>query len=111
MTVTVVDETPGQGASWAAAGMLAPVTEVHYGERPLLGLNLAAADRWPAFAAEVEEASGHPVGYRPGGTLPLCATNAAKRSVHPSKARMNSASPTMSSAWSSEYGAPLPVVQ
>jgi glycine oxidase len=69
MTVTVVDETPGQGASWAAAGMLAPVTEVHYGERALLDLNLAAADRWPAFAAEVEEASGHPVGYRPGGTL------------------------------------------
>ena len=49
--------------------MLAPVTEVHYGERPLLGLNLAAAARWPGFAAEVEEASGHPVGYRPGGTL------------------------------------------
>jgi glycine oxidase len=69
MTVTVVDETPGQGASWAAAGMLAPVTEVHYGERALLDLNLAAADRWPAFAAEVEESSGHPVGYRPGGTL------------------------------------------
>jgi glycine oxidase len=69
MTVSVVDEAPGQGASWAAAGMLAPVTEVHYGERPLLGLNLAAADRWPAFAAEVEGASGHPVGYRSGGTL------------------------------------------
>jgi glycine oxidase len=69
MTVTVVDETPGQGASWAAAGMLAPVTEVHYGERALLDLNLAAADRWPAFAAEVEEASGHPVGYRQAGTL------------------------------------------
>ena len=69
MAVTVVDETPGQGASWAAAGMLAPVTEVHYGERALLDLNLAAADRWPAFAAEVEEASGHPVGYRPAGTL------------------------------------------
>ena len=69
MTVSVVDETPGQGASWAAAGMLAPVTEVHSGERPLLGLNLAAAGRWPAFAAEVEVASGHPVGYRPGGTL------------------------------------------
>jgi glycine oxidase len=69
MTVTVVDEAPGQGASWAAAGMLAPVTEVHYGERPLLALNLAAAARWPTFAAEVEEASGLPVGYRPGGTL------------------------------------------
>jgi len=69
MTVTVVDEAPGRGASWAAAGMLAPVTEVHYGERPLLALNLAAAARWPTFAAEVEGASGLPVGYRPGGTL------------------------------------------
>jgi glycine oxidase len=69
MTVTVVDEAPGRGASWAAAGMLAPVTEVHYGERPLLALNLAAAARWPSFAAEVQEASGQPVGYRPGGTL------------------------------------------
>jgi glycine oxidase len=69
MSVTVVDERPGRGASWAAAGMLAPVTEVHYGERPLLTLNLAAATRWPSFAAEVEEASGRPVGYTPVGTL------------------------------------------
>jgi glycine oxidase len=69
MTVTVVDETPGRGASWAAAGMLAPVTELHYGEDELLALNLASAARWPGFAAEVEEASGQPVGYRPGGTL------------------------------------------
>src|SRR5215218_1667046 len=69
MTVSVVDEAPGRGASWAAAGMLAPVTEVHYGERPLLTLNLAAATRWPSFAAEVEEASGRPVGYTPVGTL------------------------------------------
>jgi glycine oxidase len=69
LSVTVVDEAPGRGASWAAAGMLAPVTEVHYGERALLDLNLAAAGRWPGFAAEVEETSGQPVGYRPGGTL------------------------------------------
>ena len=68
LSVTVVDEAPGRGASWAAAGMLAPVTEVHYGERPLLQLNLAAAARWPGFAAEVEEAAGRPT-YRPGGTL------------------------------------------
>jgi glycine oxidase len=67
--VTVVDEAPGRGASWAAAGMLAPVTEVHYGERVLLQLNLAAAARWPEFAAELEEASGRTVGYRPAGTL------------------------------------------
>jgi glycine oxidase len=69
LSVTVVDQAPGRGASWAAAGMLAPVTEVHYGERPLLGLNLAAAARWPGFAVEVEEAAGRPVGYRPAGTL------------------------------------------
>jgi glycine oxidase len=69
MAVTVVDPAPGRGASWAAAGMLAPVTEVHYGERQLLALNLAAAARWPSFAAELEEAAGQPVGYRPGGTL------------------------------------------
>jgi glycine oxidase len=69
MAVTVVDPAPGRGASWAAAGMLAPVTEVHYGEQALLRLNLAAADRWPGFAAELEEAAGRPVGYRRCGTL------------------------------------------
>jgi glycine oxidase len=69
MAVTVVDPSPGRGASWAAAGMLAPVTEVHYGEQALLRLNLAAADRWPAFAAELEEAAGAPIGYRRCGTL------------------------------------------
>jgi glycine oxidase len=69
MAVTVVDPSPGRGASWAAAGMLAPVTEVHYGEQALLRLNLAAADRWPGFAAELEEAAGRQVGYRACGTL------------------------------------------
>jgi len=69
LAVTVVDAAPGGGASWAAAGMLAPVTEVHYGEQALLRLNLAAARRWPAFAGELEDASGSPVGYRRCGTL------------------------------------------
>jgi glycine oxidase len=67
--VTVVDRTPGRGASWAAAGMLAPVTEVHYGEQPLLDLNLSASARWPAFAAELEERTSRSVGYRRCGTL------------------------------------------
>jgi glycine oxidase len=67
--VTVVDDAPGRGASWAAAGMLAPVTEVHYGEQPLLDLNLSAAARWPAFAAELEERTSRSVGYRRCGTL------------------------------------------
>jgi glycine oxidase len=60
---------PGQWASWAAAGMLAPVAEIHYGEEPLLALNLDAAGRWPAFAEELQERGGIEVGYRRTGTL------------------------------------------
>jgi glycine oxidase len=69
LTVAVLDPTPRRGASWVAAGMLAPVTEVHYGEEELLALNLASAERWPSFAAELEEASGLPAGFDAGGTL------------------------------------------
>jgi glycine oxidase len=61
-------DTPAQ-SSWAAAGMLAPVTEVHYGEEALLTLTLAARDGWAAFAAEVEDAAGLSPGYRTAGTL------------------------------------------
>ena len=67
--VTVVDPDPGRAASWAAAGMLAPVTEAHYGEEALLALNLAAAQRWGSFAQELAEASGADPGYRTCGTI------------------------------------------
>ncbi|HUI02583.1 MAG TPA: glycine oxidase ThiO [Acidimicrobiales bacterium] len=69
MAVALVDPAPGRGASWAAAGMLAPVSEVHHGEEPLLALALASAARWPAFAAELVAAGGRDVGYRATGTL------------------------------------------
>ena len=69
LDVTVVDERPGRGSSWAAAGMLAPVTEVHPGEDALLTLNLAASERYPSFVAEVERDSGATAGYRSCGTL------------------------------------------
>jgi len=69
LAVTVLDPAPGMGASHHGAGMLAPVTEVHYGEEDLLRLNLASATRYPSFVAELEEASGTPVGYRATGTL------------------------------------------
>lgn len=68
-SVTVVDPAPGSGASHAAAGMLCPVTEVRYGEEPLLALALKSARRWPAFAAQLFEATGIDVGYRTDGTL------------------------------------------
>ncbi|MYV68232.1 FAD-dependent oxidoreductase, partial [Streptomyces sp. SID2131] len=65
----VVDPEPGGGAARVAAGMLAAVTELHYGEETLLGLNLASAARYPAFVAELEEATGLDVGHRACGTL------------------------------------------
>ena len=71
LSVTVVDDAPGTGASAAAAGMLAPVAEAGYREERLLGLGLASLASWPAFAAELEAASGLPVGLRTAGTLVL----------------------------------------
>ncbi|WP_336032595.1 glycine oxidase ThiO [Geodermatophilus sp. FMUSA9-8] len=69
LSVTVVDDAPGTGASLAAAGMLAPVTEAGYREEALLRLGAASLGRWPAFAAELEADSGLPVGLRTAGTL------------------------------------------
>ncbi len=66
--VVLLDPEPARGASWAAAGMLAPVTELHYGEEPLLALNLAAQARWPDHVAALGEA-GHDVGYAECGSL------------------------------------------
>ena len=40
LSVTLVDPSPGSGASPTAAGMLAPVTELHYGEEDLLALGI-----------------------------------------------------------------------
>lgn len=65
VAVTLVDPAPGLGATHAAAGMLAPVTELHYGEERLLRLNLASARRYPDFVAEL----GADVGYRQTGTV------------------------------------------
>ncbi|MER5909427.1 glycine oxidase ThiO [Streptomyces sp. NPDC001982] len=65
----VVDPEPGGGAAQVAAGMLAAVTELHYGEQTLLGLNLESARRYRDFAAELTELTGHDLGYRRCGTL------------------------------------------
>ena len=68
--VTLVAPDPGRdGASWVAAGMLAPVTEVQFGEAPLTELLLEGAAGWKEFAASLERASGHDVGYDQSGTL------------------------------------------
>ncbi|MFF1278276.1 glycine oxidase ThiO [Streptomyces marokkonensis] len=69
LATAVVDPEPGGGAAQVAAGMLAAVTELHYGEETLLGLNVASARRYPDFAAELTEFTGQGLGYRGCGTL------------------------------------------
>ncbi|MGH6655399.1 MAG: glycine oxidase ThiO [Actinocrinis sp.] len=69
LRVAIADPEPGNGASNAAAGMLAPVTEAHYGEERLLRLNLESARRYPEFAAELERIAGTPTGFSTCGTL------------------------------------------
>ncbi|MFK0098464.1 glycine oxidase ThiO [Streptomyces sp. NPDC091040] len=69
LAVALADPEPGGGAARVAAGMLAAVTELHYGEEMLLGLNLASARRYPSFTEELEEASGQDIGFRGCGTL------------------------------------------
>ena len=67
--VTLIDPDPGKGATWAAAGMLAPVAEAHFGEEALAVLNLAAGAAWPGFVADLEADSSACVGFRADGTL------------------------------------------
>jgi glycine oxidase len=72
MTVAVLERgTLGAGATHVAAGMLAPVAEVEFGEagRQVLELGVRSARMWPAFAAELERDSGIDVGLRRTGTL------------------------------------------
>lgn len=69
LSTALADPGPGGGAARVAAGMLAAVTELHYGEETLLGLNLASARRYPSFTAELEAASGQDIGFRACGTL------------------------------------------
>ena len=65
----------GAGASHAAAGMLAACAEAEPGEEALVTLGRASQARWPAFAAELKQASGVDVGLRPEGTLVVALTS------------------------------------
>lgn len=72
MSVTVLERDRfGGGSSHVAAGMLAPVAEVEFGDagRRVLELGLASARMWPAFAAELEDAAAVPVALMRTGTL------------------------------------------
>src|SRR4051794_15781595 len=68
--VAVIERAaPPAGATRVAAGMLAPVGEIAFGEERLLELTLAAARDYPEFVAELEAAAGMESGYRRCGAL------------------------------------------
>ncbi|GAA3396567.1 glycine oxidase ThiO [Streptomyces roseoviridis] len=95
LRTAVADPEPGGGAARVAAGMLAAVTELHYGEETLLGLNLASARRYPDFVAELAEITGQDVGYRACGTLAVALDaddRAHLRELHALQARCGLAS-------------------
>ena len=59
----------GRAASWAAAGMLAPLAEAHSEEPELLKLGCESLDRYPQWTAELEADAEMSIGYRVEGTL------------------------------------------
>lgn len=65
---------PGAEASWAAAGMLAPLAEA---DEPgaFLDLLLRGRAMYPDFAAALREEAGIDVGYSDAGTLSLALTD------------------------------------
>src|ERR1700730_15190984 len=59
---------PGEGSSWAAAGILSPAPE-NAGMISIVPLGRASLQLYPEFVATVEEISGQCADYRARGTL------------------------------------------
>jgi len=79
-SVALIDPHPASGATFAAAGMLAPVSELHYQEEDLLELMLESSRLWPSFA-EGLHAGGGDSGYRTTPTLAAGADAADRRAL------------------------------
>jgi len=70
--VTVFErDQAGEGASWASAGMLSPLTEAHLAESELVKLGLASAELYPAWVDELEDDSGMAIDYTTEGALKI----------------------------------------
>ena len=82
-SVAVFDRgAAGAGASHAAAGMLAACVEAEPGEEALVAFGRESQARWPAFAAELQQASGIDVGLWSEGTLVVALTADDQARLH-----------------------------
>ena len=69
-SVTIYEHAEaGRAASWAAAGMLAPLAEAHTEEPDLLKLGCQSLARYPQWVQELETDAEMSIGYRVEGTL------------------------------------------
>ena len=69
-SVTIYERArAGRAASWAAAGMLAPLAEAHSEEPELLKLGSQSLERYPQWVGELETDAEMSIGYRVEGTL------------------------------------------
>ena len=69
-SVTIYEQAEvGRAASWAAAGMLAPLAEAHTEEPELLKLGCQSLARYPQWVRELEADAEMSIGYRVEGTL------------------------------------------
>lgn len=84
-SVALIDPAPASGATFAAAGMLAPVSELHYQEEDLLELMLESSALWPDFERGLSElcggTAGTSTGYRTTPTLTVGADAADRRAL------------------------------
>ena len=69
-SVTIYErDRAGRAASWAAAGMLAPLAEAHTEEPELLNLGCEGLSLYPQWVETLEADVGMCIGYRAEGTL------------------------------------------
>lgn len=79
--VIIFDPRPGQGATYAAAGMLAPVSEYWFQEEPLLEFARHAAQSYPSEAAKLHIHTGVDLHHRQDGIIVAAATRADRETL------------------------------
>lgn len=69
VAVQLFDPSPGNGATWAAAGMLAPSAEISPGEEDNFHRQRGSLDAWRALAGDLREVTGKALALHETGTL------------------------------------------
>jgi glycine oxidase len=67
--VTLFDPTPGKGATWAAAGMVAPSAEIAPGEEANYQLQSGALSAWRVLSDVLHNVTGERIDVHETGTL------------------------------------------